>query len=319
MTQGKDVLHFRKPALTFTSFYFSSFKEWKKISQHRFLCFCLLGLLSVDWFWKDFTLHVHQASFLFCPAPCTFALCVSCLTLESTGVQTYTVAWVAIRLNEPPYVKPWDPPAPSIQVLQEVEVSPCWAPTVDGKITCLMFLSSRKADVPWRTVGQVWAVYLPHFPSAKIHLQGPWQWEVEPEVQNGHHGLPSQPPPLCGPSVLKLSRRESRNVCPLKALAPAQKGGLRIKSDSERRFRNWTPEASCKSQLCYLLQGSLEQIFVLWMIYLCGRRWKANNDSCSKGRPGIITRRRMDFGWFGNHKAHHKSSSWNLPLSCLLP
>lgn len=94
--------------------------------------------------------------------------------------------------------------------------------------------------MPWRTVGQIRAVYFLHLPCAKIYLQGPQQREADLEGQNGTHLVPSQPPTLCNPSVLKsevLGEGEEKGkhevLCPLKALAPPRKGGDKMENDSE--------------------------------------------------------------------------------------
>ena len=89
------------------------------------------------------------------------------------------------------------------QVLQDVleDFSRCWHRPPEQ---VLIFLSFRKADVPWRTVGQNWVVYFLYFTSTKIYLQASREWKVEPEVQSELDPCPSQPPALCCSSGLKI-------------------------------------------------------------------------------------------------------------------
>ena len=64
---------------------------------------------------------------------------------------------VVVRLHKTLYRKPQGLAGPSsVEVLEDVvDFNLCWALTSAGNITGLMFLSFRKAGVPWRTVGQV--------------------------------------------------------------------------------------------------------------------------------------------------------------------
>ena len=181
---------------TFICLYFSSVIFWKlkkKCKILPFVCFCPYHLLTD--FWK--TSFVSSTL-------CTFVLCLTSLILEGAGVcdcgmSSLDLGYTRWLWSNKQCIKAQGQAGPHFaQVLQDVveDFHPFGAQIPSEEVTHL-FLSFRKADVPWRTVGQDWIVYFLYFTSAKIYFQASREWEAEPEVQNEHDPLPTQPPPLC--------------------------------------------------------------------------------------------------------------------------
>ena len=180
--------------------------EKKKCKILLFVCFCPYHLLMDFWKTFDLTTFVGRPNpSLVSSTPCTFILCLTSLTLEGTGVcdcgmSSLDLGYTKWLWSNKQCIKPQDQAGPHFaQVLQDVvgDFHPFGAQIPSEEVTHLIFLSFRKADVPWRTVGQDWIVYFLYFTSAKIYFQASREWEAEPEVQNEHDPLPSQPPPLC--------------------------------------------------------------------------------------------------------------------------